>query len=100
MTIKSKSDQTVTLQEPIVRGDNKVTELNIRTPKAGELRGLSLADLLQLDVNALKILLPRISSPSITEQEVNNLHPADLVQLGGKVISFLVPAEQPPSPNA
>ncbi len=96
----SKSDQAVTLQEPIVRGDNKVTELNIRTPKAGELRGLSLADLLQLDVNALKTLLPRISSPSITELEVNNLHPADLVQLGGKVIGFLVPAEQQPSPSA
>lgn len=96
----SKSDQAVTLQEPLVRGDNKVAELNIRTPKAGELRGLSLADLLQLDVNALKTLLPRISSPSITEQEVNNLHPADLVQLGGKVISFLVPTEQQPSPSA
>ncbi len=90
---------TVTFQEPITRGKNKIDSVRLRVPKAGELRNLALADLLQLDVNALKTLLPRISNPTLTEQEVASLHPADLVQLGGKVVSFLVPQEKQLSPT-
>ncbi|NQZ32535.1 MAG: phage tail assembly protein [Oceanospirillaceae bacterium] len=86
--------QTVTLDEPIIRGSHSIDEIQIRTPKAGELRGLSLSNLLQLDVDTLKVLLPRITAPAITELEVDNLAPADLVQLSTKVISFLVPAEK------
>jgi hypothetical protein len=86
--------QTVVLQTPIVRGNSSVEDIQVRTPKAGELRGLSLAELLQLNVSALEVLLPRITAPAITEPEVRNLHPADLVQLGSQVINFLVPADR------
>ncbi len=86
---------STTLQEPIKRGKTTIDKVKLRVPKSGELRNLALADLLQMEVNALKVLLPRISSPTLTEQEITQLHPADLVQLGGKVISFLVPQEKP-----
>ncbi|MDO6525430.1 phage tail assembly protein [Motilimonas sp. 1_MG-2023] len=82
---------TITLDTPVIRKGGDVTTITLRKPKAGELRGLNLTDILQMDVNALGKLLPRISNPTLTEQEVQNLDPADLVQLGGEVAGFLVP---------
>ncbi len=90
----NKQRQTVTLDEPIIRGNSSIDEVQVRTPKAGELRGLSLQNLITLEVDTLKILLPRITAPAITEMEIDNLAPADLVQLSHKVISFLSPAEK------
>ncbi|MEJ6522103.1 phage tail assembly protein [Shewanella bicestrii] len=81
----------VTLDQAINRGKESVTEVTLRKPKAGELRGLSLSDLLNLDVNAISTVLPRISSPMITKDEVLNMDPADLVQIGGEISNFLVP---------
>ncbi|WP_338728089.1 phage tail assembly protein [Shewanella baltica] len=81
----------VTLDQAISRGKESVTEVTLRKPKAGELRGLSLSDLLNLDVNAISTVLPRISSPMITKDEVLNMDPADLVQIGGEISNFLVP---------
>lgn len=82
---------TVTLDTPIKRGETTITEINVRKPQSGELRGLNLNDILQMDVNALTKLLPRITSPALTEAEASALDPADLVQLGHEVGSFLVP---------
>jgi hypothetical protein len=81
----------VTLDQAIMRGKEQVTDVTLRKPKAGELRGLSLSDLLNLDVNAISTVLPRISSPMITKDEVLNMDPADLVQIGGEISNFLVP---------
>ncbi|MGI2025593.1 phage tail assembly protein [Shewanella glacialipiscicola] len=81
----------IILDQPIIRGKESVTEVTLRKPKAGELRGLSLSDLLNLDVNAISTVLPRISSPMITKDEVLNMDPADLVQIGGEISNFLVP---------
>lgn len=83
--------KTITLDTPISRKGEEVAEITLRKPRAGELRGLSLTDVLQMDVNALGKLLPRISQPMITEAEVQTMDPADLVQLGGEVAGFLVP---------
>lgn len=92
--------QTVSLQTPIVRGNSSIEEIQVRTPKAGELRGLSLSELLVLNVSSLEVVLPRITAPTITENEVRNLHPADLVQLGTQVVNFLVPADKSDSLTA
>lgn len=82
---------TVTLDTPIQRGSGPITHVTLRKPKAGELRGLSLTDLLQMDVTALQTLIPRISTPSLIKQEVGDMDPSDLVQLGVMVSSFLLP---------
>ena len=84
-------DNTLTLDTPIHRGDTVIDKITLRKPKAGELRGVQLADLLHMDVTALCMVLPRITDPMILKQEVNDLDPADLVQLGTKVVAFLLP---------
>ncbi len=81
----------VPLDYPFNRGDKQIDAITLRKPKAGELRGLSIADIAQQDVNTLIKLLPRISDPRLTEDEVGNLDPADLMQLGIEAGSFFLP---------
>ncbi|TWQ31275.1 phage tail assembly protein, partial [Xanthomonas vasicola] len=79
------------LDQPIVRGEQTITQINVRKPGAGELRGLKLTDVLQLDVTALATLLPRISSPTLTNADVNAMDPADLLAVGQEVQVFFLP---------
>jgi hypothetical protein len=81
---------TITLDTPIVRGATTITEIALRKPNAGELRGLSLQRLHQADTDELLKLLPRITQPSLTPHECAQLDPADLSEAGGIVISFLL----------
>lgn len=94
--------KTITLDTPLKRGDQEITAVTLRKPSSGELRGLNLTDLLQMDVNALKKILPRITSPILTEQDIDGLDPADLVDLGSSVALFLVKKadQEQPSPSA
>jgi hypothetical protein len=86
-----KDPNTHTLDTPLVRGKQTITEITLRKPSAGELRGTSLSDLVNLDVAALQKVLPRISAPTLTEMDVAAIDPADLVQLGGMFAGFLMP---------
>lgn len=81
---------TVELDTPIKRGNKSLGTITVRKPRAGALRGTSLTDLLNMDVQALTRVLPRITDPALTEHELNNLDPADLVQLGTAVSGFLL----------
>lgn len=85
---------TITLEEPIVRGDQKIESLALRKPTAGELRGIKLADLLQSDVGAVLTVLPRISNPTLTPQEAANLDTVDLAAVAGEVIGFFMTKTQ------
>ncbi|MEH6566920.1 MAG: phage tail assembly protein [Halopseudomonas sp.] len=80
----------IELDAPIKRGTTEITEVTLRKPVSGELRGVSLMDLAQMDVLALRKVLPRISNPSLTDVEVGNLDPADLMQCGVAVAGFLL----------
>ncbi|MFU5016745.1 phage tail assembly protein, partial [Pseudomonas aeruginosa] len=53
-------------------------------------RGVSLLELMQMDVQALSKVLPRITSPSLTPQEVSAMDPADLMACGVTVSGFLL----------
>ncbi|MBK1616804.1 phage tail protein [Rubrivivax gelatinosus] len=81
----------VQLDSPLMHGEQRITSIVLRRPRAGELRGVSLTHLLQLDVGALQAVLPRITMPTLTRAEVDQLDPADLVALGTEVAGFLVP---------
>lgn len=84
-------DQNViVLDEPIKRGAQIIDQITLRKPCAGELRGVSLSDLLNLDVTAIIKVLPRISLPSVTEAEARAMDPADLVEVGGRLGGFLL----------
>jgi hypothetical protein len=81
----------ITLDTPLVRGEQTLSTVTIRKPAAGELRGVKLVDLLQMDVTALTVVLPRVTTPALTAQDVARLDPADLVQMGSAVSDFLLP---------
>ncbi|WP_040269168.1 phage tail assembly protein [Pseudomonas rhodesiae] len=83
-------DNTVILDTPIRRGTTSIDSITLRKPNSGELRGVSLVELLQMDVGSLIKVLPRISSPSITAIEVAGMDPADLLALSSKVSGFLL----------
>lgn len=83
-------DNTVVLDTPIRRGTTVIDSITLRKPNSGELRGVSLSDLLQMDVNSLVKVVPRISSPLLTAVEVTSMDPADLFALGTKVSGFLL----------
>ncbi len=89
-TTADDNNQVIELDEPIKRGTTEITEVTLRKPVSGELRGVSLMELAQMDVQALRKVLPRISSPSLTDVEVGRMDPADLMQCGVAVASFLL----------
>jgi len=91
---KALPPHSVMLDEPIKRGAQTIDVITLRKPKSGELRGLSLQEILQLDFNSLQKLLPRISTPTLTEQDVANMDPADLTQLGAELVDFFVPKQR------
>jgi hypothetical protein len=85
-----KNPNTVTLDFPLQRGTQTIDTVTLRKPNSGALRGTSLSALVNLDVDALTKVLPRISEPVLTEADVARLDPADLVQLGGVFAGFLM----------
>ena len=84
---------TITLSRPLVRGETNITEVTLREPNAGSLRGLRLTDLLNGDVDSVATLLPRISEPSISSNEAVNLAAVDLGQISGEIMGFFQPAD-------
>ncbi|WP_144883347.1 phage tail assembly protein [Leclercia adecarboxylata] len=85
-------DNVVTLEKPLKRGDQEVTEITLIKPNAGTLRGVSLAAVANSEVDALIKVLPRMTAPMLTEQEVAAMELPDLVALAGQVIGFLSPS--------
>ena len=91
--VSQRDPNTVTLDTPIKRGNGFITEVTLRKPNAGELRGVSLAELLQMKVDALQTVLPRITNPILHKQDMATLDPADLVNMGTVVVGFLLTKE-------
>lgn len=89
----TRPTETVTLTTPIMRGETKIETLTLRKPKAGELRGLSIQELMSARVSSTLDLLPRITTPPISQEEADNLEPTDLMACSGNIIGFfLTPA--------
>ncbi|WP_210517531.1 phage tail assembly protein [Pantoea ananatis] len=84
------NEKTVTLDTPIKRGKTEIKEIVLRKPQSGALRGVRLQALMEMDVNAVMAVLPRVSTPALTVQEINEMDPADLVSLSVEVVSFLL----------
>ncbi len=95
---------TFTLDDDItINGTVQVaagTVITVRKPGSGELRGLALNSLLQLDVASLETLAPRITSPVIHKPYAAAMAPNDMLQFGTEVVDFLLPkAAKPVSPT-
>lgn len=84
----------ITLDQPIKRGESEIAAITLRKPSAGELRGLTLEDLLKTDVSTILTLIPRISSPNLIQEEVDAMDPADLTECGGAIRGFFMTKAQ------
>jgi hypothetical protein len=82
---------TIALTTPIQRGESTISQISLRKPKAGELRSLKVEDLFATDVNTLFVLLPRITQPTLTQQDVAGLETEDLLEIAGAVKGFFMP---------
>ena len=79
----------IPLETPLKRGETEITEILLRKPTAGELRGLSLVQLMNGDAGSVMVVLPRIST--LTDAEVRGLDVADLSACALEIAAFLLP---------
>ncbi|MDL9982347.1 phage tail assembly protein [Providencia rettgeri] len=86
-----KNQITVTLDEPITRGTTTVTEIVVRKPNSGALRGVRLAALMEMDVDSAMLVLPRVTAPALTKPELIMMNPADMLNLTKELVIFLLP---------
>ena len=89
--MNTNTTKTITLDTPLQRGTQTITEIAVRKPAAGELRGLSLTDLIRIETGALIEALPRVTTPPLSKHEVMALDPSDLLQLGTVLATFCLP---------
>lgn len=89
----SAANKKVTLKDGIKNGDKKITELTIREPSAGELRGIAVVDIARMDVSAYITLLPRITTPTLNTEQINSMSFPDITSVMDKVTDFLEPAD-------
>ncbi|ELY4006672.1 phage tail assembly protein [Cronobacter dublinensis] len=88
------NENTVTLVNPVKRGEQEISTITVIKPNAGTLRGVGLAALATCEVDVLIKVLPRMTYPNLTEQEVIALELPDLLALAGKVVGFLSPTSE------
>ncbi|ADU70707.1 phage tail assembly protein [Pantoea sp. At-9b] len=84
-------EKIVELDTPIQRGKEIITQVLLRKPQSGSLRGTRLQALMDMDVNAMMVVLPRISVPALQPHEIVEMDPADLLSLSVEVVTFLLP---------
>jgi len=86
----------VTLVKPIIRKNSEVKEVTVTEAmqQTGSLRGLKLYDVMTSDVDSLIKLLPRVTSPALTEVEVSQLDVRDFAELSKLVADFLAPSSE------
>lgn len=75
------STTTVTLKAPVDIDGKKTTEISLREPKAGELRGVQLVQLMAGDMATLAKVVPRISEPPLTENQIHQMSLSDMTSL-------------------
>ncbi|EFA5478155.1 TPA: P2 family phage major capsid protein [Escherichia coli] len=74
-----------TLEDQIQQSAAFLTLINV-TPVT-EQSGQAIMD---MDVNAMMTVIPRISSPALTAQEIAEMDPADLTAMSVEVVTFLL----------
>ncbi|ATG14942.1 Mu-like prophage FluMu protein gp41 [Providencia alcalifaciens RIMD 1656011] len=86
-----KNQITVVLDEPLTRGETTISEIVVRKPNSGALRGVRLAALIEMDVDSAMLVLPRVTTPALTKSEILMMNPADMMSLTKELVFFLLP---------
>lgn len=89
--MKKETNTIVKLSQPIKRGEKEFSEITVIKPTIPALKGLKMLDVLQSDVNALTVLLPRVTQPMLHKNDFDSMEVSDFVELAGAAINFLVP---------
>ena len=84
----NKKMVTVKLVIPMLIDGSEVSELELRKPCAGDLRGLNLIQVCEMHFDAARILLPRISK--LNERDILNMDSENFAPLMTEVASFFV----------
>jgi hypothetical protein len=82
------SENQVTLITPLTYGSGQLVSLTFRRPKAGDLRGLQLGGLAQCDVDLILKLAQRLSIQAVTDAQLAEMDPPDLLQVTEKIVDF------------
>jgi len=90
---------TVELTTPLQMGDKEVNKLTLRKPAAGELRGIKMLDILQMDPAAHAVLVPRICEELVDAQQFWQLDATDLMSVIGSVVSFFASPDMDSQPK-
>ncbi len=86
---------TVPLSSPLTIDGEEVSEITLRKPATGELRGLSMVDILRMETDTMFKLLPRITQPALSPAVLSrDIQPEDFTELATKTLLFFVKAEQ------
>ncbi|MFN3931608.1 MAG: phage tail assembly protein [Brevundimonas sp.] len=89
-----KKFATVTLDEPLVRGEQSIDKVTLRRPSAGDFRGTTMSAAYQMDPVALSKVISRISDPVISAPEFLAMDADDAGALAGEVVDFLLTRQQ------
>lgn len=94
-TVKETSERGVKLTQPIERGGEKITYVEITgaIEQAGSLRDLSLSDVLNLKAESMFTLLSRVTSPRLDEVTIKKMASRDFIQLCVVAVNFLSGAD-------
>ena len=89
--------KTIQLSRPIQQGDQTVDEIKLRDPKAGDMMGIKLSQVMNMDAAHCLPLLERINDNGLMQADLLGLHCFDLAELMGQLVDFFV---RPPSEPA
>lgn len=90
----SPVNKTITLSAPVKVDGKEVSEVSLRCPKTGELRGLMLSSVLQMETSAMLRLLPRITMPPLTESQIADMPPSDFLEMTKAAVLFFMNPSQ------
>lgn len=79
----------IELSTPIISGKTEITKITIRKPLAGDLRGVKLLNFVDADIDSLAKVLPRISTPTLSDQDVYSMDLVDLTNVVVEISGFL-----------
>lgn len=87
----------VTLKKPVQHGDSQIGSVIVREPTESTLRGLSLIDVLKLESQALTVIIPRVTVPTLHANHTAALSATDRLRLGLAIQSFFADLTASPS---
>lgn len=78
----------IKLTKPLTFGETTTTELILRRPTAGDLRGIKMQAIGELEVDTVLKLAQRLSTTPLAPTTLDDLDPADLLVLGAEIAGF------------